>query len=88
MKTQWRGISRRRSLVVAGAVTALLVSGGAAVAVAASGDDSTSTDTGITLTEVPGTPDLDDVTMVDPGEAVPLPDVPVVVGEEGQTNSR
>ncbi|MEU6194706.1 hypothetical protein [Streptomyces sp. NPDC047061] len=52
MKTRWRGVSRRRGLLITGVAVALLASGG--VAAAASGDDGTTDDPGITLTEVPG----------------------------------
>jgi hypothetical protein len=70
VKTQWHGISRRRSVVMVSAVAALLVSGG--VAVAASGDDAATTKTGITLTEVPGNPHPH---HVQPATPAPLEDI-------------
>jgi hypothetical protein len=75
--------SRRRSLLIAGAVAALVASGG--VAAAASGHDSAPKDTGITLTEVPGNPEPQDV---QPGTAVPATDIPIVIGDEGVTQAR
>ncbi|WP_043666143.1 hypothetical protein [Streptomyces xylophagus] len=83
-KTRWSRVSRRRGLVLAGAVAVVLASGGVAVA-AASGDGGPAEDTGVTLVEVPGAEPPHDVMPADP---IPVTDVPVVVGDEGQTLAR
>ncbi|MFJ3303775.1 hypothetical protein ACIPSA_11705 [Streptomyces sp. NPDC086549] len=55
MNTRWHGISRRRGMVLAGTVAALLTSGGVAAA-AASGDHGTAKHDGVTITKVSGNP--------------------------------
>ncbi|MFD3925642.1 hypothetical protein [Streptomyces sp. NPDC058614] len=80
MNTRWHRISGRRGMVMAGAVAALLASGGIAAA-AASTDGSTSKPEGSTVVEVPGAkPD-----SVEPVEATPVDETPVVVGDDGTT---
>ncbi|MFJ3302624.1 hypothetical protein ACIPSA_05820 [Streptomyces sp. NPDC086549] len=54
MNMQWRSVSRRRGMVMAGAVAALLAAGGAASA-ATSGHATTAKHDGVTLTPASGT---------------------------------
>ncbi|MFK0160877.1 hypothetical protein ACIQVK_53735 [Streptomyces sp. NPDC090493] len=120
MNTRWNGISRRRGIVVTGAVAALLASGGIATAATSAHHDTAAHD-GVTVSEAPGNPhphhvqpgtakELGDVTVggtgritgvklslvevpgaapksLEPGDATPLPDAPIVVGGgEGTTD--
>nr|WSY48909.1 hypothetical protein OG999_01270 [Streptomyces sp. NBC_00886] len=76
MNTQWHGISRRRGAVIAGAVAALLVSGGVAVAATSSGGDTVKPGS-VTLSEVPGNPHPH---HIQPGTGKKLRDLPVLTG--------
>ncbi|WP_406451253.1 hypothetical protein OH768_07360 [Streptomyces sp. NBC_01622] len=76
MNTQWHGISRRRGAAIAGAVAALLVSGGVAVA-ATSSEGTVVKHGGVTLSEVPGNPHPH---HIQPGTGKKLRDLPVTKG--------
>jgi len=100
MNMQWRRVSRRRGMMLAGAVAALLAAGGTASA-ATSGHAGTTGHDGVTLTPVSGPhshPHKVPVTVVEvpgvtlvpvgklpEGKAKPLPYPVEVVGGKGNT---
>ncbi|WP_406451255.1 hypothetical protein OH768_07365 [Streptomyces sp. NBC_01622] len=100
MNMQWRRVSRRRGMMLAGAVAALLAAGGTASA-ATSGHAATTKHDGVTLTpvsgphshphevpvtivEVPGVK-LPPVESLPEGKSKPLPYPIEIIGEKGNT---